>query len=168
MQFYLKATFSIILNHKKCIIVFKAHLSSSALSTGHIRCGWSGGPSGRGRVRPGWGGGDRRQEREPSPESVSGEWSTGPRPVTARPVSPLLQCSNGHQQVARGPQQATLLAHWLSSVHRKWTSFHCASVVFKNCCEYEAAASDAQREILQYVPVDNGCIGQNNKFSYNL
>ena len=142
------------MNHKKCILVFKALLCWLS-STGHIRCGWSGLAA---RVRPGW---VMRTQR--TGYQAPRQWSAGPPPVTAR--SPLLQCSNGHQQVARGPQQATLLAHWLSSVHRKWTSFHCASVVFKNCCEYEAAASDAQREILQYVPVDNGCIGQNNNFT---
>ena len=122
----------------KSASLFSKLTSLQLSSTGHIRCGWSGRPSGRGRVRPG------------------GDWSgnqarllSGPRPVTARPVSPLLQCSNGHQQVARG---AT--SHY-TGLSLQQTSFQCANVVIERIFVKRCQPNiDCQRYFNMYQIID--------------
>lgn len=149
-----------ILSHKKCIIVFPAHLSPLRV---HRSCpvsvgGGRGGPSGRGRVRPGWG------------EDWSGnqsEWSAGPRPVTARPAPEhcfSVQMFTNKWQV--GPEPCTLAVTPVS-VHKRETSLHSVPMLwFKKQLLwklYEWGSSfrcQNEWKIVQNVPVDIYCIGQ--------
>ena len=122
---------------------FRCSPLSQLSSTGHIRCGWSGRPSGRGRVRPGWG-----LEREPSP---SPQWSPASHRQASTATASVFKWS---PTSGKWGQNQPLYMHsgCHSSVHREQTSFQCANVVIarifvKKC---QAAASDAKHSQIYF------------------
>ena len=142
MQFYPKAIFGIILNHKKCIIVFAAHLSPSSRPPVISVVAGRGGPvagAGSGRA------GDWSGNQAPS------QWSPASHRQASTATASVFKWS---PTSGKWGQNQPLYMHsgCHSSVHREQTSFQCANVVIarifvKKC---QAAASDAKHSQIYF------------------